>query len=128
MSLQAQAAYYAVGSDIMLKCLLDCLLVIFCIFGFGCTVYIILKKLLLKGAKYFTVIIGEKDDEKLSEKVFAAVIDANLLSFSKRSKVIVLDRGVTQSVKNACKNILEGRDDVVFYKCDEFSDIISQLC
>lgn len=128
LSFVPETAYYAVGSDIMLKCLLDCLLVIFCIIGFGCTVYIILKKLLLKGATYFTVIVGEKDDDRLCEKVFAAVVDANLFSLSKRSKVIVLDRGVTQAVKNACISTLNGEDDIVFYKCDEFSDIISELC
>lgn len=122
------AAYYTVESDNMIKIISDCIFTLLSLFGFAFLLYIILKKILLKGASCFTVIVGESEDDRLSEKVFAAVIDANLTNLSKRNKVIVLDRGVTLAAKRACQHILNGDDDVVFCGGDDLEAVISSLC
>ena len=61
-----------------------------------CTV--LLCRLLASGEKdvFFTVIPGFENDERLAQKVFTAYIQTNLLAVCKRSRLIVLDLGVSE--------------------------------
>jgi len=105
----------------MLKDILYAIGVIFILLGIFFVLYIIVRKALTpKGTgSFFALVPGTSDDERLPEKVYAAFIQANLLTFWEHNEVIVLDMGVSDKVKEQCRNIMSAKGEVVFCKADE---------
>lgn len=87
-----------------------------------CTV--LLCRLLSSDGKdgYYTVIPGFENDERLAQKVFAVYIQTNLLALCKRSRLIVLDLGVSEEIKRECSEILGGHE-VLFLTKEDLSEL-----
>lgn len=113
----------------MLKTVFEALGLMFMLIGIFAVSFAAFEKIFTgKSFKnYFTVIAGEKDDEHLPERVYAAFVETNLLSLLHKRKVIVIDYGVDAAVKNSCKRILDDENGVVFCQKEEFCDIIDRL-
>ncbi|MCM1364280.1 MAG: hypothetical protein NC122_10835 [Faecalibacterium sp.] len=76
---------------------------------------------------FFAVIPGESGDEYLPEKVYAAFVHANLLTFHRLNEVIVLDLGVSEKIKTQCRNIMHGKGEVEFCTADKIRDIVNRI-
>lgn len=63
---------------------------------------------------YYVVIVGNGDDSKLSQRVYSAFVQMNLMNFSKRNEIIVLDLGVSEKTKRECYEALDGKGRVLF--------------
>lgn len=72
---------------------------------------------------FFMLVPGFHGDEYLPSTVYSAFIRANILTFSKRNKVIVLDMGLDDSEKQECKKMLEGFGSVFFCKDKEITEL-----
>ncbi len=114
----------------MFETVIDALSLIFILCGMFFLGYLIFQKTMRgrKSKKVLTIIAGFSDDERLPEEVYAAFLASNLFNFINKNEVIVIDLGVEQSVKDACKNIVGGENNVYFCKTDNFKDIIGLLC
>lgn len=110
----------------MLKDIIYALGIVFLLCGVFFVCYIIFRKVMTpKGfGGFFAVIPGREGDESLPEKVYAAFVQANLLTLWEHNEVIVLDMGVSEKVKEQCRNIMYGKGDIAFYKADDFESIV----
>ncbi|MGN1444118.1 MAG: hypothetical protein ACI4XE_09755 [Acutalibacteraceae bacterium] len=88
-----------------------------------CTV--ILCRLIVSDAKdcFYTVIPGFENDERLAQKVFAVYVQTNLLAICKRSRLIVLDFGVSEDIKRECSEILGGHE-VLFLSKEDLGELV----
>lgn len=72
---------------------------------------------------FYTVIPGFENDKRLAQKVFAAYVQTNLLAVCKRSRLVVLDFGISEEIKRECSEILGGHE-VLFLKKEDLGDIV----
>lgn len=111
----------------MLKDIIYALGFVFVLCGMFFVCYIIFSKVMTpKGfGGFFAVIPGTANDESLPEKVYAAFVHANLLTFWQHNEVIVLDLGVSEKIKEQCRNIMNGKGDITFFKAEEIQNIVN---
>lgn len=114
----------------MFETIAGVLSLIFILFGMFFLGYVIFQKIMRgrKAKKVLTIMAGFSDDERLPEEVYSAYLSSNLLNFINKNEVIVIDFGVEQSVKDACKNIVGDEKNVFFCEKDNFEKIIEHLC
>ena len=70
------------------------------------------------GGRFYVLLVGDKDDTLLAQKVYSAFVQMNLMNFSKHNEVVVLDLGVSENVKRECYNIIDGKGRVIFVEED----------
>lgn len=111
----------------MLKDIIYALGIVFLLCGIFFVCYIIFSKCMTpKGfGGFLAVIPGKAGDDSLPEKVYAAFVQANLLTLWGHNEVVVLDLGVSEKVKEQCRNIMYGKGDIAFCKADEFENIVN---
>lgn len=73
--------------------------------------------------RFYTVIPGYENDARLAQKVFAVYVQTNLLAACKRSRLIVLDFGVSEQMKRECTELLGGQE-VLFLTKEAFGEIV----
>ncbi len=113
----------------MFETLRGALALAFILCGFFFILYAIFQKIISAKSKRKTVtlIMGFPNDERLPEEVYSAYLSSNLLNFTKKNAVIVLDFGVEKSVKDACRYTLGDDESVFFYQKEDFEEIIRHL-
>lgn len=114
----------------MFETIIDALSLVLILCGMFFIGYIIFQKVLQgRGTgKVVTLMAGFPEDKKLPEEVYAAFVASNLLNFINKNEVIVVDFGVEESVKEACKNIVGDDKNVFFCPKEKFEDIIEHFC
>ena len=91
--------------------------------------YIVFEKLLCGRANrgFYEVVLGLPDDEKLPEKVYAAFLQVNLFNFIKVNRVVVVDFGVSEKIKDDCVSIFSNPKNVVFIEKDDFERMADKI-
>lgn len=82
--------------------------------------YIVMNRLLFRTGKdeFYTVVIAKDDDKNLSDKVYAAFIQANTLNFCNRKPVYVIDCGISEEQKKLCETAVFPDNNIVFLHCE----------
>ena len=114
----------------MFETIVDVLSLIFILCGMFFSLYVVFQKTMRgrKAKKVLTIMAGFSDDERLPEEVYSAFLASNLLNFINKNEVIVIDFGVKETIKDACKNIVGDETNVFFCEKDNFEKIIEHLC
>lgn len=72
--------------------------------------------------KPYVLVDGRAGDENLPDAVCFSYMKINAFNLRKRSSVIVLDRGISESVRERCINCVP-QGAVIFLRTDEFENI-----
>ena len=85
--------------------------------------YIFVNRLLFRTGDddFYTVVMGRNDDENLADKVYSASIQANTLNFCTRKPIFVIDCGISEEQKKACRTALFPHENIIFIKGDSES-------
>ena len=75
---------------------------------------------------FFVVLKADEKDDDLYGRVYSAFLEANMFNFFKVNKVVVLDYGVSESVKNECLSLFENSDILSFVNPYEAKEIFTE--
>ena len=100
----------------MFRCI-TCFLSIFLILtGLFFIFYLISAKREMTDEGFFVAVEGFEENTRLSLQVYSAYIQANMMNFSLKRPVYVIDHNLKDSTKQALKESLEPYGKVVFIK------------
>ena len=101
----------------MFEFICDVLSLFFIICGMLFLISLIFVKLLKTDKKgFFVVLKADERDEDLYRRICSAFLEANMFNFLKVNKVVVMDFGVKEKVKEDCLSAFSNSEILFFVK------------
>ena len=72
---------------------------------------------------FYVVLKADGTEKDLYGRIYSAFLEANMFNFYKVNKVIVLDYGVSDSVKKECMYAFGNSDILTFVKAEETAEV-----
>lgn len=114
----------------MFNILCDALSLLFIVSGIFFIISLIFIKLIsFDNKEGFSVVLkGMAEDEELYSKIYAAYLEANMFNLVKVNRIIVLDYGVSERMKEDCLSLFENSNILSFVKCENCEALAENIC